>query len=176
MATDVELLVRLKIADVVALTAANSLRRRMGYADVLEDLRRADYYLFTVGADDAERAQELVREIAERSILFVNPNKHVFEVKLPQRPAEPPRRDGAYELNVLVYDLDEDPGEGLLAALRQTPWGGAVEKIRAGVLWTLLLRAEGPEEAKRIAEEIALTKSRSKGLLANPHYQAFEIW
>ena len=39
----IELLVRLKIPDVTALTTINVLRRRMGYAEILDKLDRADY-------------------------------------------------------------------------------------------------------------------------------------
>ena len=41
---EIELLVTLKIPDVTALTAANTLRRRLGFAERLVGLSRADYY------------------------------------------------------------------------------------------------------------------------------------
>ena len=94
---------------------------------------------------------------------------------LPTLPA-PPLKNSAYEVNVLVFNIDEDPGQELLAALRQMGRGEKVHSLRAGTLWTLLLKASSPQEALRIAEEIAVTRSRSKGLLVNPHYQDYEIW
>ena len=78
----VELLVTLKIPDVTALTAANAVRRRLGYADTLAEMHRADYYCIDVAGDDADTALGLVRQMAERTTLFVNPNKHAFHVRL----------------------------------------------------------------------------------------------
>ena len=49
----VELVVRLKIPDVTALTAANAIRRRLGYADRLLELQRADYYRLELDVPDA---------------------------------------------------------------------------------------------------------------------------
>ncbi len=84
MSYQVELAVRLKIPDVTALTAANAIRRRLGYAEALADLKRADHYVFDVEAASAEEAEALVRHIAQKTTLFVNPNKHVFAVRFPE--------------------------------------------------------------------------------------------
>ena len=61
----VELLVSLKIPDVTALTAANTLRRRMGYEGVLDRLERADYFLFEVEAATPDEACAVVRRTME---------------------------------------------------------------------------------------------------------------
>ena len=47
-----ELLVSLKIPDVTALTAASSIRRRLGYNEVLNELRRSDYYSLDLNTTD----------------------------------------------------------------------------------------------------------------------------
>ncbi len=75
-----ELLVSLKIPDVTALTAASSIRRRLGYDEVLKELRRSDYYSLDLNTTDPQVANELAHELAEKTNLFVNPNKHSYEV------------------------------------------------------------------------------------------------
>ena len=56
-----ELAVSLKIPDVTALTAANAIRRRLGYADELVRLERADYYRLDLNVADRAPAESLVR-------------------------------------------------------------------------------------------------------------------
>jgi phosphoribosylformylglycinamidine (FGAM) synthase PurS component len=173
--TEVELLVRLKIPDVTALTAANSLRRRMGYADQLAALRRADYYRLGLNADPPENAVALAKELAERTNLFVNPNKHVFEVRLPDE-THAVGRDGVYQVEVLVTDPNDGSAQGALAALRgRLGYGGKVTSLLRGVLWVLSLRACDLEHARRMAEDIAVTRRIDQGLLVNPHFQQFAI-
>jgi len=167
----VELLVRLKIPDVTALTAANALRRRLGYGEVLADLKRADHYLFTVEASSAEEAEALVRQIAQKTTLFVNPNKHVFETRVVTGEDTVTEREGIYEVRCLVRDADFDPGEAMRQALGKLGFGDKITALQAGTLWILKLRAASASQALEIARDIAITKSRSRGLFANPHYQ-----
>jgi len=174
----VELMVSLKIPDVTALTAANALRRRMGYAATLKQLRRADYYRLDLALADPEAALELAKELAERTNLFDNPNKHVYELRvLAARGEQVGSEDGAYALNVLVTDPADGSGEGMLAALRgRLGYGDRVQGLLTGTLWTMVLAAESPERARQMAEDIAVTKARSQGLLMNPHFQECEVW
>ncbi len=170
----VELLVRLKIPDVTALTASNSLRRRMGYAKVMTELKRADYYLFEIDAASAEAAVEIVREIAEKTSLFVNPNKHAFEVREQGKANEEQAEPGLFEISVLVRDVEGDKGPGLCEALGKLGYE-KVKAVQAQTMWILKIRADDAEAAKKVAEEIAVTTSRSKGLLVNPHYQQYTV-
>jgi phosphoribosylformylglycinamidine (FGAM) synthase PurS component len=172
---EVELSVRLKIPDVTALTAANAVRRRLGYADRLVELRRADHYVFGVEAPSVEAAEALVREMAQRTSLFVNPNKHVFETRAAGAPG-PPADGGVYEVRCLVRDADFDPGPGILARLQKLSYGEAVRCVRAGTMWTLKLRADDADQALAMGRDIAVTRSRSQGLFANPHYQTCEVF
>lgn len=172
----VELLVKLKIPDVTALTAANALRRRMGYEGVLTGLKRADYYRLETGDADLPAALALAAELAEQTNLFVNPNKHVYEARPGTRePAE--ARDGRCVTQVLVTDPDDGAAEGMLGALQgRLGYGGRVTGLLRGVLWTLELDCKSGEEARALAEEIAVTRTRGQGLLMNPHFQECEVW
>jgi phosphoribosylformylglycinamidine (FGAM) synthase PurS component len=171
----VELLVRLKIPDVTALTASNSLRRRMGYGQTLAELKRADYYLFEVEAASADGAVATVRNIAERTILFVNPNKHAFDVLLKGEQPESKTEAGTFDVAVLVRDVDGDKGPGLCNALAKMGYGDAVRSVQAQTMWAMKIHAKNAEAARKIAEEIAVTHNRKQGLLVNPHYQEYSI-
>ncbi|MBM3498153.1 MAG: phosphoribosylformylglycinamidine synthase subunit PurS [Armatimonadetes bacterium] len=168
---EVELLVRLKIPDVTALTAANSLRRRMGYADSLERLRRADYYRLGLNAGTSEEALALARELAENTNLFVNPNKHAYQVRLPDA-AAPASAGPVHEVEVLITDPNDGSAQGALAALRgRLGFGNQVASLTKGVLWLMDLRAADHGAAKQLAEQIAVTRRIDEGLLMNPHFQ-----
>jgi len=53
--------------------------------------------------------------------------------------------------------------------------GGEIPQVRRGELWELDLDVENPELAK-LAEEIAITRERKKGLLANPHVEDVTVF
>jgi phosphoribosylformylglycinamidine (FGAM) synthase PurS component len=170
---DVALLVRLKIPDVTALTAANALRRSLGYQQ-LRSLTRADYYRLTLAVDSPEAGVELARELAEKTNLFVNPNKHVYEVQTQLGAAD--SQDG-HLARVLVTDPHDGSAEGMLAALQgRLGYGDQVTGITKGLLWTLHLDCASAAEARQLAAEMAETKSLEQGLLVNPHFQDFEVW
>lgn len=169
----VALLVRLKIPDVTALTAANALRRSMGYAQ-LKELRRADYYKLDLNVASQEEAVTLARELAEKTNLFVNPNKHVYEVQTDHSDEAPAQGRLAH---VLVTDPHDGSAEGMLAALQgRLGYGGQAAGLTRGVLWTMLLDVADEAEARRLAAEMAETTSLEQGLLVNPHFQEFEVW
>lgn len=173
---DIELLVTLKIPDVTALTAANTIRRRLGYAERLTSLRRADYYRLEVEAESDQAALDLVRELALRTNHFVNPNKHSFTVRPHEQRVSPPAQEGEFEVEVLTTDVDSDRSGDLEAALSSDRLAqGRVKAVHTGVLWTLRLRADSPSEALEMARDIAVTRARDRGLLANPHFQAVRI-
>ncbi|HCU34080.1 MAG TPA: hypothetical protein DGT21_01160 [Armatimonadetes bacterium] len=173
----VELTVQLKIPDVTALTASNALRRRLGYQDTLVELRRADYYRLDLNVEHEQAALELATELAERTNLFVNPNKHRYSVSAGSAHPSEPREDGLWTVNVLVTDPDSGAGGGVLSALRgRLGYGDRVVDVVAGNLWTLTLRADTREQAEQLAEKLAVTVSREQGLLLNPHFQQYQMW
>ena len=173
---DIELLVTLKIPDVTALTAANTLRRRMGYAERLVGLRRADYYRLEVEGESEEAARELVTELAQRTNHFVNPNKHIFITRLAEPRVQPPAMDTGYQVEVLITDAASDRSGDIEQAMGHDPLAaGKVRAVHTGVLWTLALKAESPQQALAWARDIAVTRSRAQGLLANPHFQSVQV-
>jgi hypothetical protein len=178
MMRSVELLVSLKIPDVTALTAANVLRRRMGYADSLKELKRADYYRLDLNCDTDAEAIALAEELAVKTNEFVNPNKHVFTVRLPSRGDDgAAASNGVHTAHVLVTDPTDGSAEGIVSALTgRLGYGGKVQGVLRGMLWTLKLACESDEQAQEMAKAVAITEARDRGLLMNPHFQECEVW
>ena len=172
----IELLVSLKIPDVTALTAASALRRRLGYAEVLQDLQRADYYVLHLRADSEPAALAIARELAEKTNLFVNPNKHTYELRTPGHQAEPVPENGVWPVEVLVTDAEGAEARDAEQALRERlGYAEEVESVGQGTLWTMKLVAPDAEAATQLAEQITVTQARAEGLLVNPHFQTWQI-
>jgi hypothetical protein len=77
---------------------------------------------------------------------------------------------------VLVTSPEDTSGDEACAALQgRLGYGTKVAGIARGTLWTLLLKADNADAARRIAEEIAITRRLDRGLLVNPHYQECAI-
>ncbi len=173
----IELLVSLKIPDVTALTAGSAIRRRLGYDQVLKELRRSDYYSLDLNADDPDAARLLARELANKTNLFVNPNKHSYEICSPQEHSGgPAQQDGLWRVEVLVTPVEGAQAPEIEQALKERlDYGDQVAAVRQGILWMMLLAADSADEARRIAESITVTTARDEGLLVNPHFQAWQI-
>ncbi|MFQ6131266.1 MAG: phosphoribosylformylglycinamidine synthase subunit PurS [Armatimonadota bacterium] len=173
MRVDVELRVRLKVPDVTALTARNALQRRLGHGEALVDLERADYWRLGLEAQDEEAALELATELAEKTNLFVNPNKHTYRVRPLGSTAGGQASSGPpFRINVLVTSPEDPEGAAACAALRgRLGYGDRVVEVACGVLWTLTVNAGSLSEAERLAREMAITERIDRGLLVNPHYQ-----
>ncbi len=168
MKTPIELLVWLKIPDVTALTARRALQRRMGYGEVLADLKRADWWRLEVEAADEPAALALGHELAEQTTCFVNPNKHLYRVASHAGAIEAP--DGLTAVGVLT-GFDGDASADLTAqALRgRLGYGDTVGQVERGTLWTFLLREPDLDRARALAEAMTVTSNREHGLLINPH-------
>ncbi len=178
---DIELFVRLKIPDVVAVTAQTTLQRRMGYAETLRRLKREDFWKITVDAASREEAERLAVELAEKTSLFVNPNKHTYTYQVVESGAHdtdktPSPRDGTWSVRVLVTVDDDAEASLTLDALRnRLGYGHVVRNVERGTLWTLEIAADSAEAARRVAEEITVTRRVDAGLLVNPHFQEYVI-
>ena len=171
-----ELLVELKIPDVTALTAGGALRRRMGYAEVLKSLKRADYYRLDLNVCCAEEATVLATELAEKTNIFVNPNKHIYRIRAGSH-EHAPAKAGRQIAQVLITDPNDGSAQGALAALQgRLGYADRVTGLLKGVLWTMELECATQAEAESLAKDIAITRARDRGLLMNPHFQECEVF
>jgi len=159
----------------------------MGYAEALAGFERADYWRLTLEVASPEEALVLATDLAENTNLFVNPNKHSYSVAVVPRElraaaataaGESSATSGApFEVRVLITSPDDAGGEKACQALQgRLGYGDKVADVRKGTLWILSINAADATRARRIAEEITITRRIDEGLLLNPHYQECEIW
>jgi len=157
----------LKVADPTAITALEALQRALGYGRAIRGVSRSEVIAFSWGDGASEGTKDLERLARETNLVF-NPNKHFMEIRTGAEPLHP--GGNAW---VLVYE----PGDGADlsdAVARRRLLTSPPDAVRRGVLWELDL--EGSTETVRsMAEEIAVTRSRTSGLLANPHHQRIRV-
>ncbi|MEM3400299.1 MAG: hypothetical protein QXP42_05700 [Candidatus Micrarchaeia archaeon] len=168
---DVGIYVKLKIPDVVAETAFNTLVRRMGYADLLDALDREDYWLISLECANSDEARRTAEEIVMKCGAIYNKNKHTYRIALAGETL------GDKSIDVLVWSKGED---GLAAYVKSTLVNTLgfknVLDVKAGVLWKIYFKNSVSGDArKELAERIAVTKSRKEGLFVNPHSQDYKV-
>ncbi|HAZ64439.1 MAG TPA: hypothetical protein DCZ72_12645 [Armatimonadetes bacterium] len=168
MAQQVELTVWLKIPDMTALTARRTLQQRMGYGEQLADLTRTDWWRMELDVADEAAALALGEELAGRTTVFVNPNKHGYRVATTASPRE--RHPELTPVSV-VTGFKGDPRATLtLEALQgRLGYGDRVRDLALGTFWTFWLREPDLAAAQALAQQMTLRTDRGTGLLVNPH-------
>jgi len=162
------LVVRLRVRDLTALTAEETIQKRVAGGDRLETLDRADLWEFTFRSGECFRAK--LEHLVGDSNLFVNPNKHTYRFADDYREGW---RSGGW---LLVVRGREDL-EGAVArdTLDRRYDVAGLEEVRYGALWILRLRDEGRAEDRENAERLAVATGPKGGLLVNPHYQEYSL-
>ena len=191
----VELLVRLKVADLVAQTAWMTLTEKLDFSGRLRGLARYSYWAMDAEGGSAERIIDEIDRTVRLDSSFTNQNKHCYSLRAAGGPAGSglergdlrPERDftamdrgggqGApvFACDLLIREKDGSREEGFLSRLNGRLDGVAVSAMKAGEVWRILCEAPDAESSKRLAEEMAVTRSRREGLLLNPHYQIYEF-
>jgi hypothetical protein len=167
------LLVRLKIADLVAATALHAARNLLPKGHACERILREELFLFEAAEGFRADAFEGALAMAvKESNFFVNPNKESYRFLSARSRGEslvPP--DGAW--GILTRARDETRDEGLRARLlREHPLEGlgAIRRARGWWLWT-----RGPGGAPGIEtcyEALGPVRDTKRGLLINPHAES----
>ncbi len=171
MIIKLNLVVSLKITDVVAHTAYNALTRRQGYT-ALESLSREDLYQLEVEAADEADALAFGHRVVAETSCFVNPNKHRYSLTAGTLHGA----DEARRVRLLVEWLEDGTAALLTDSLHQDPrFGGRIKSVRRGTLWTLAFKADFTGDARGMALDIAVARDAKRGLLANPHSQRASI-
>jgi len=153
----INLRVSLTIPDAEAATVKNTLRRRMGYGAVLEDLGRERLWSIEVDdsvADPESLARRLAREL-------VNENKESYKATVDSIDFE-----GGYVPVKVGLRIEDAEAISAQNRLRNRLGFDMVRSVERSMVWKLSLRAVEPEKT---AEEIA------EGLLINPHKDYYEI-
>lgn len=189
----IELGIRLRVPDVVAITARRTLWKRMGYEGILLDLGKEEYWSIWVEAETLEKAQEIGGYLAEKSNIFVNPNKHRYRMKVSQQEWDPSisisqldfpliwegmpeKQDESIPVAILVGYWEDGTAEIVTNTLKKRlGYGDRVKGLLRAFLWMAWIKASSPEEAIGVAERIALLKDSREGLLCNPHSQWYKL-
>lgn len=134
-------------------------------------VQRAQLWRFRIagaGADRSAWRAELQRA-ACRAGRYVNLNRDACAWVDGPRPYPADGPPGGHAVDVWVRDGDgRDPVA--LDYFRRTVAG--LDDLERGVLWRLVLPEPDATRARRLAEDIAVRRSRHQGLLANPQAQS----
>ena len=155
MSQKINLRVWLKIPDAEAATVKNTLERRMGFADLLADVKKER--LFSIEVDSGD-PQELAGAFARE---LVNENKESHKVLIDELKFE----EGYIPVKVALK-IEDGEAISIRERLRNRLGFANVVDVKKATVWKLYLGGMDPElRAKEIAER----------LLINPHKDAFEI-
>lgn len=151
----INLRVWLKIPDAEAATVKNTLVRRMGFADSLEDVKKERLFSIVVDSGDPEKlARSFAREL-------VNENKESHKVLFDRLSFE----EGYVPVKVALH-IEDGEAVSTRDRLRNRLGFSNVVEVKKATVWKLYLKGENQEQ---VAKEIA------EGLLINPHKDSYEI-
>jgi hypothetical protein len=173
--TAIDIVVFSRLPDLPAITANHTIKHLMGYGDKLLEVRRADHYRLELAVEETKNALALAERMVNKTLVFINPNKQIAKVVTPDKlNTLLPAPKSGFRVLALVNEREDNLAGNILSNLRDTLGFGEVSNLTRGVLWFLLWSAP-KEEARRLTEEVMITRSRKVGLLSNPHSQRAEI-
>jgi phosphoribosylformylglycinamidine (FGAM) synthase PurS component len=155
MSQKILLRVWLKIPDAEAATVKNTLVRRMGFGDVLADVKKERLFSIEV---DSGNPQELARAFAKE---LVNENKESHKVLFDELKFE-----GSYVPVKVALHIEDGEAISTRDRLRNRLGFKNVTDVKKATIWKLYIEGENQE---RVAKEIA------EGLLINPHKDSYEV-
>lgn len=172
----VRLYVTLKVPGNTARSALSALQRRMGYTK-LAGLGHSDYWELEFPHLPAEEARQTMERLAQKTALFVNPNKHRWAIQCsePSNNEDLPPQGNA-QASVLVCDREDGRAEAVFEALMKREPAERPSRLTRGVWWDLNFDGATKDEIKQMSEEMAVAATRQKGLFANPHYQTHRLF
>lgn len=164
------------VADVISQTASDTLRLDFGLGEALVGLHRKEAWLFKFTIEDVDAALETTARLAEKTKLFVNPNKHRYAVQsmpLTTVPPSPTRDEDHNFVFEFIVRFREDPrGAVALNDLRKLyKIEDEITSLEVGMLWHLALKALTEDEAVEMFNRILVAKGGANGLFVNPHSQ-----
>jgi len=151
----INLRVWLSIPDAEAVTVKNTLVRRMGFQDVLADVKKERLFSIEVDSGNPEElAKDFVKEL-------VNENKESCKILLDELKFEL----GYVPVKVALH-IEDGEAISTRERLRNRLGFKNVVDVKRATIWKLYLKGQNQE---RVAKEIA------EGLLINPHKDSYEI-
>ena len=167
-------------SDLVALSALDTLVRKMGYADWLLSLSREELWILSFDLDDGE-AGEVTEMLAKRTGIFVNPNTHIHTVVRAGELMPHGIQCGREGLGIAVWPQEDSQVRPVAVAVRERMGVESLKELRRLILWWPRFAQDGGvggtggRHPSDLAESMVATRSRQEGLLANPHYQRWCI-
>jgi phosphoribosylformylglycinamidine synthase subunit PurS len=155
MSQKINLRVWLKIPDAEAATVKNTLVRRMGFNDVLADVKKERLFSIEV---DSGNPEELAKAFAKE---LVNENKESHKVLFDELKFE-----GGYVPVKVALHIEDGEAISTRERLRNRLGFKNVIDVKKATIWKLYIK---DENAERVAREIA------EGLLTNPHKDSYEV-
>lgn len=155
MSHKINLRVWLSIPDAEAATVKNTLVRRLGFREILADVKKER--LFSIEVDSGnldELAKSFVKEL-------VNENKESCKVLFDELKFE----EGYVPVKVALH-IEDGEAISTRERLRNRLGFKNVVDVKKATIWKLYIRGDNRE---RVAREIA------EGLLINPHKDSYEI-
>ena len=168
---------KLRARDPSAATVKEVLTHDMGWGGAISGVGREDLWEIDADAKDKQAALVLAEELARKTWIFYNPNKHILSLKIKDEAAEegPVRESDFFSIPVKTRFLDDEKERSALRFLRETFKGAeSIKRIKKFTMWHLELNFDSLEEARKAAGEIAVNTSILSGLLANPSSQEVE--
>ncbi|HPQ42174.1 MAG TPA: hypothetical protein PLV45_17520 [bacterium] len=176
MSREYVLITALKTRDAVAATAEYTLKHEMDYGHVLKGLTRKDIWNVILAGDSDDDPMAVMEHLARSTRVFVNPNKHLWEIRRPGELESVQEDEDLYRVNAIVRSREDRHGDAALKTLVDLyDMGGRVMSVYSGVLWTLDIAAVSLFDARDWARRMVETRHRQEGLLANPHYETVDI-
>ncbi|MGA9098008.1 MAG: phosphoribosylformylglycinamidine synthase subunit PurS [Methanotrichaceae archaeon] len=154
----INLRVWLIIPDAEAATVKNTLIRRLGYGDILADVKKER--LFSIDVDSGD-PQELAKAFAKE---LVNENKEGHKVLFDELKFE-----GGYVPVKVALHIEDGEAISTRDRLRNRLGFKNVVDVKKATIWKLYLKGANQEKQEKVAKEIA------EGLLTNPHKDSYEI-
>lgn len=173
-----QIYVSLKITDNIARTALHTCKRRLGF-DRIRSLHRAEFWEIAFPGLSTQQARQTVERLVEKTPYFVNPNKHrwhidTFSTNDFNIAISVPAHASA---SILVCDHIDGKAEATLEAIQRITEGDErPTRLRRGTVWEVTFDGLNQQETIEAAERLTVTKSRTEGLLANLHYQSYQIF
>jgi phosphoribosylformylglycinamidine synthase subunit PurS len=157
MSQKINLRVWLKIPDAEAATVKNTLVRRLGYGNILADVKKER--LFSIEVDSGD-PQELARSFAKE---LVNENKESHKVLIDEISFE----EDYVPVKVALH-IEDGEAISIRERLRSRLGFENVVDVKKATVWKLYFKTLRPE-AQIAAREIA------ELLLINPHKDTYEV-
>lgn len=161
-------------SDLVALSAFDTLVRKMGYEDALSSLSREELWILSFELGDID-AGNVTKMLAEKTGIFVNPNTHTHLIVLPNETLPHGARHNREELCIDVWSVEDPQIDPVTVAVRERMGVLSLKVLKRLTRWWPRFAKCERGEGREIALSMVPTYSRKQGLLANPHYQCWSI-